>query len=565
MYSLKKLSLLIDQAIAHAQEKGLLPQGEFAPSLEKPRDASHGDWASTIALRITKIAKKPPREIAQIIIDELPENEIIAHAEIAGPGFINFSLTPAVYQAVVNDVRKLQADYGKSSLETTRCKVNLEYISANPTGPLHVGHGRWAALGDSIARIMRHAGYDVHEEFYVNDHGTQMMIFAQSIRVRYLQQLGVDIKMPDDCYGGSYVIDIAKDIFAEKGDVFIDMPEEESLPFFRDYGYRAMIDNQKQLLKRFGTTFDCWFSESDLYVKQEGKDDVERAMDYMNERGYIYEKDGAVWFESSQFGDSKDRVLIKADGNLTYFASDMAYHYNKIQRGYDLLIDLWGADHHGYIKRCEAMMEAWGYPGKLEVVLGQLVNLMRNDVPVRMSKRTGEMITFEELVDEVGVDATRFLMLSRSSDQPVDFDIEVAKQQDASNPVYYVQYAHARICSIMRRAFDQETSSAKDLATSCIPYDVDLSLLTHESELALMKSIDGFTQLVSHAARDRAPYRLTHFAQDLAGLFHQFYTNCHVASAREDVRMARLALIDATRIVLEITLDLLGVNAPERM
>ncbi len=565
MYSLEQLSLLIEQAIEGAQKKGLLPEGQFEPSLEKPRDASHGDWASTIALRITKVAKKPPRDIAQIIIDELPKNSIIAKAEIAGPGFINFALSPEVYQSIVKEVRHTQQDFGKSVLKSGPCKVNLEYISANPTGPLHVGHGRWAALGDSIARIMRHAGYDVFEEFYVNDHGTQMVIFGRSIRVRYLQQLGIDIKMPEDCYGGSYVIDIAKDIIAERGDVFIDASEEESLPFFREYGYKAMIDNQKKLLKHFGTTFDCWFSESDLYVKDNGKDNVERAMDYMCERGYICEREGATWFTSSHFGDSKDRVLIKADGNLTYFASDMAYHYNKIQRGFDHLIDLWGADHHGYIKRCEAMMEAWGYPGKLEVILGQLVNLMRNDVPVRMSKRTGEMITFEELVDEVGVDATRFLMLSRSSDQPVDFDIEVAKQQDSSNPVYYVQYAHARICSIMRHAFNQDDVQAADLAKTRIPADVDLSLLTHSSELALMKSIDGFTQLVANAARDRAPHRLTHFAQDLAGLFHQFYTNCHVSSAEEDVRMARLALIDATRIVLEITLDLLGVNAPERM
>ena len=287
----------------------------------------------------------------------------------------------------------------------------------------------------------------------------------------------------------------------------------------------------------------------------------------MNEKGYLYDKDGATWFRSTDFGDDKDRVLLKENGEYTYFMSDVAYHYNKMQRGFDHLIDLWGADHHGYIRRCEAMLAAWGYPGALEVVLGQLVNLFRDGEAVRMSKRTGEMVTFAELIDEVGVDATRFLMLSRSSDQPIDFDIEVAKKKDNSNPVYYVQYAHARICSVLRKAAGEgaESLSADELAAKVIPADVDLSVLTHESEIALMRKMDDFGELVALAARDRAPFRLTHYAQELAGLFHQFYTNCHIVGEDLAIQNARLALADATRTVLALTLDLIGVSAPERM
>ncbi len=401
---------------------------------------------------------------------------------------------------------------------------------------------------------MRHAGYDVFEEFYVNDHGTQMDVFGNSIAVRYLQLLGHDVEMPEECYGGAYVADIAQGIIDREGNKYEDMPEDERRVALREIGYREMLENQRSLLERFGTTFDKWFSERDLYVlDDDGKSAVDRALAVMRERGYIFEAEDATWFRSTEFGDDKDRVLIKANGELTYFTSDMAYHYDKVQRGFDRLIDIWGADHHGYIKRCEAMMEAWGHAGMLEVVLGQLVNLLRDGEPVRMSKRTGEMVTFEELVDEVGVDATRFLMLSRSSDQMIDFDIEVAKKQDASNPVYYVQYAHARICSILRKAECE------------IPADVDLTPLVHESELALMRKMDDFAEVVAAAARDRAPFRLTHYAQELAGVFHQFYTNCHIIGEEDALRDARLALADACRVVLALTLSLLGVSAPERM
>ena len=565
----EQLESIVEKAILAAMEDGSLALDEApAPALERPRDVANGDWASTVAMRSAKLAHANSRAIAQAIVDHLPENQVIKSAEIAGPGFINFRLTDEVLQGVVAAVREQRDDFGRSSVPAGQRKVNLEYISANPTGPMHIGHGRWAALGDAMARVMRHAGYDVYEEFYVNDHGTQMDVFGNSIAVRYLQLLGHDVPMPEQCYGGAYVTDIARGIIEREGSKYEDMPEDERRIAFREIGMNEMLDNQRSLLQKFGTTFDRWFSERDLYVPdEEGRSAVDRALAVMRERGYIFEAEDATWFRSTDFGDDKDRVLIKANGELTYFTSDMAYHYDKVCRGFDRLIDIWGADHHGYIKRCEAMMEAWGHAGMLEVVLGQLVNLLRDGEPVRMSKRTGEMVTFEELVDEVGVDATRFLMLSRSSDQPVDFDIEVAKKQDASNPVYYVQYAHARICSILRKAAGQEAEGegADALAARVIPAGTDLSSLTHESELSLMRKIDDFGELIALAARDRAPFRLTHYAQELASLFHQFYTNCHIIGEEPAVQNARLALADATRIVLALTLSLLGVSAPERM
>ena len=563
----EQLEQVVDEAIRAAIDDGALAMDTVpAAALERPRDPENGDWASTVAMRSAKLAHANPRAIAEAIVAHLPINDVVKSAEIAGPGFINFRLADSALQGVVASVREQRDQFGSSEAPADSRKVNLEYISANPTGPMHVGHGRWAALGDSMARVMRHAGYDVSEEFYVNDHGTQMDVFGNSIAVRYLQLLGHDVDMPEECYGGAYVRDIAQGIIDREGTKYESMSDDERRVAFREIGYQEMLDNQRTLLERFGTTFDTWFSERKLYVVgDDGKSAVDRALEVMRERGYIFEAEDATWFRSTEFGDDKDRVLIKANGELTYFTSDMAYHYDKVCRGFDRLIDIWGADHHGYIKRCEAMMEAWGHPGMLEVVLGQLVNLLRDGEPVRMSKRTGEMVTFEELVDEVGVDATRFLMLSRSSDQPVDFDIEVAKKQDASNPVYYVQYAHARICSVLRKAAGADAAGADELAAQVVPANVDLSPLTHESELALMRKLDDFGELVALAARDRAPYRLTHYAQELASLFHQFYTNCHILGEEPAVRDARLALADATRIVLALTLDLLGVSAPERM
>jgi len=567
----ESLESVLYQALKAAVEAGELPLNEIPqPSLERPREEGHGDWACTIAMRLAKAAHMNPRAIAQVIVDHLPANNLIESFEIAGPGFINLTLTNASFQAVVSEARQQGSDFGKSELSEP-CKVNLEYVSANPTGPMHVGHGRWAALGDAIARVMRHAGYSVDEEFYINDQGNQMNVFGNSIVVRYQQLLGQDVEMPEACYGGAYIKDIAQAIIDADGDKWLDANEDERLVDFRERGYAMMLDSVKDTLSTFGNSFDTWFSERSLFVADEnGETKQQRAFDVMNEKGLLFEAEGATFFRSTDYGDDKDRVLVKTNGDLTYFMSDVAYHYDKMQRGYDHLIDIWGADHHGYIQRCKAMMAAWGYPDALEVVLGQLVNLLRDGEPVRMSKRTGEMVTFQELIDEVGVDATRYLMLSKSADQAIDFDIEVAKKQDSSNPVYYVQYAHARICSILRKAgeargMNVESAGIEEIVAELGLDDIDLSPLAHESELALMRKMADFSDLVAGAARDRAPFRLTHYAQELAGLFHSFYGNCHVLGEEESVEKARLALVDSTRIVLALSLDLLGVSAPERM
>lgn len=567
----ESLESVLYQALKAAVEAGELPLNEIPqPSLERPREEGHGDWACTIAMRLAKAAHMNPRAIAQAIVDYLPENNLVESFEIAGPGFINLTLTNASFQAVVSEARQQGSDFGKSELSEP-CKVNLEYVSANPTGPMHVGHGRWAALGDAIARVMRHAGYSVDEEFYINDQGNQMNVFGNSVVVRYQQLLGQDVEMPEACYGGAYIKDIAQAIIDADGDKWLDANEDERLVAFRERGYAMMLDSVKDTLSTFGNNFDTWFSERSLFVADEnGETKQQRAFDVMNEKGLLFEAEGATFFRSTDYGDDKDRVLVKANGDLTYFMSDVAYHYDKMQRGYDHLIDIWGADHHGYIQRCKAMMAAWGYPDALEVVLGQLVNLLRDGEPVRMSKRTGEMVTFQELIDEVGVDATRYLMLSKSADQTIDFDIEVAKKQDSSNPVYYVQYAHARICSILRKAgeargMNVESAGIEEIVAELGLDDIDLSPLAHESELALMRKMADFSDLVAGAARDRAPFRLTHYAQELAGLFHSFYGNCHVLGEEESVEKARLALVDSTRIVLALSLDLLGVSAPERM
>lgn len=567
----ESLESVLYQALKAAVEAGELPLNEIPqPSLERPREEGHGDWACTIGMRLAKAAHMNPRAIAQAIVDHLPENNLVESFEIAGPGFINLTLTNASFQAVVSEARQQGSDFGKSELSEP-CKVNLEYVSANPTGPMHVGHGRWAALGDAIARVMRHAGYSVDEEFYINDQGNQMNVFGNSVVVRYQQLLGQDVEMPEACYGGAYIKDIAQAIIDADGDKWLDANEDERLVAFRERGYAMMLDSVKDTLSTFGNNFDTWFSERSLFVVDEnGETKQQRAFDVMNGKGLLFEAEGATFFRSTDYGDDKDRVLVKANGDLTYFMSDVAYHYDKMQRGYDHLIDIWGADHHGYIQRCKAMMAAWGYPDALEVVLGQLVNLLRDGEPVRMSKRTGEMVTFQELIDEVGVDATRYLMLSKSADQAIDFDIEVAKKQDSSNPVYYVQYAHARICSILRKAgeargMNVESAGIEEIVAELGLDDIDLSPLAHESELALMRKMADFSDLVAGAARDRAPFRLTHYAQELAGLFHSFYGNCHVLGEEESVEKARLALVDSTRIVLALSLDLLGVSAPERM
>ena len=571
----EKLETLVNEALQQAIDQDRLNL-EYIPEagLERPRDKENGDWASTVSMRCAKQAKKNPREIAQIIVDFLPTNNILESVEIAGPGFINFKLTPAAHQEILKEVYLRQDDFGKGKCLPEKSFVNLEYVSANPTGPMHVGHGRWAALGDAMARVMRHAGYRVYEEFYINDAGVQMDLFGRSVSIRYQQMCGQDVPMIENGYGGSYVQDIAQGIIDQDGSKWLDLSEEKRVESFREMAYQEMLGLMRNTLANFGTTFDCWFSERSLYVKaSDGTTPVDRAMAAMDKKGFVYQKEGATWFRSTAFDDEKDRVLIKENGDTTYFMSDVAYHYDKLSRGFDHLINIWGADHHGYVKRCEAALAAWGRPDALEIVLGQLVNLFRDGEVVRMSKRTGEMITFAELIDEVGVDSTRFLMLSRSSDQPIDFDIEAAKKKDSSNPVYYVQYAHARICSILRKTAqskDVEASlagaiSMDELARNLFIDIPRLELLCEAPELALMRKMEEFEELIADAARDRAPFRLTHYAQDLAALFHQFYTHCQVINDNAELQSARLYLVNATRITLALTLRLLGISTPIKM
>ncbi|MDI6713201.1 MAG: arginine--tRNA ligase [Anaerosomatales bacterium] len=559
---------LLAQAINEAIEAGEAAFSE-APvvEVERPRDPSHGDWATNVALKSARSAGMKPRDLAEIIARRVAEHPDIASVEVAGPGFINVRLAPAVFQREVARVRRARERYGAKPPLGER--IQVEFVSANPVGPMHVGHGRWAALGDSIARLLEHAGYTVEREFYVNDAGVQMDIFAASVSARYMELCGRDVEFPEDGYRGAYITDIAREIFDEEGDAWADRPADEREAHFKEKAYQQVLEHLKRVLHAFGVDFDVWFSERTLHAPaaDSGMSEIERAIARLRDAGHVYEHEGAVWFRSTAFDDDKDRVLVKADGAYTYFAADVAYHWDKFGvRGFDRVIDLWGADHHGYVKRMEAAVAALGFPGQLEVIIGQMVNLFRNGEVVRMSKRTGEMVTFEELLDEVGADAARYFFLRRSTDQSLDFDIGLAKQQTNENPVFYVQYAHARICSILRKAADTDTDDIDALAARLVPEGTDLSLLAEDAELALVRKIAEFPDVAGTAAEQRAPHRLTRYAEDLATAFHQFYTVCRVIDADEPaLTSARLALCDATRLVIAAALRLLGVSAPARM
>jgi arginyl-tRNA synthetase len=564
------ISQLVTDAIAAAIEAGELPLAEAPdPGVERPRDATHGDWATTVALRCAKQAGMNPRQVAEIVAARLDASGDVEAVEIAGPGFINIRLSAVALMRVLRESRERGLDFGRNESGAGK-RVQVEFVSANPVGPMHVGHGRWAALGDSMARILAHAGWSVEREFYINDAGVQMEIFGKSVAARYMQLTGHDAAFEDNWYQGAYIAEIAEEILASEGPEWADKPAEEREEHFKETAYAAVLEHLKHVLHGMGVDFDVWFSERTLHVQgPTGTTAVEAAILALREAGYIYDLDGAVWFRSTDFGDDKDRVLIKADGEYTYFAADIAYHKNKYDRGFDRVINIWGADHHGYVGRMQAAVSALGHPGQLDIVIGQLVNLFRGGEAVRMSKRTGEMVTFEDLLDEVGPDAARYFFLRRSTDQPLDFDIELARQQSADNPVYYVQYAHARICSILRRAAGEELTArhatVASLAAEFVPGDADLSLLTDPSELTLARKLSEFSEVVESAARDLAPYRLTRYAEDLAQTFHQFYTQCHVLTEDAALTAARLYAVDATRSALETVLALVGVSAPERM
>ena len=603
-----RIAGLVSCAIAQAQAAGELPEFEVSDfGIERTNDAQKGDWTSTVAMRSSKAAHRAPRDIAAAIIAHMPADEAVVSVEAAGPGFLNFSLAPEAICGVFGQVIREGADFGRCN-DGQGKKVDVEFVSANPVGPMHVGHGRWAALGDSMCRTLEFCGWDVTREFYINDAGNQMNTFARSIEKRYrqivelvaggktvdeaLETLEADRvaalddadgtldthpltddfagELGGDAYGGSYIWDIARVFYDQDGTAPLDMPVEERLHDFRERGYQAMLANIKDVLAQCGCNFDVWFSERTLHTPDEqGKTAVTRAFDKLRAADKLYEADGALWFRTTDYGDDKDRVLMKSDGSHTYFASDIAYHSNKFDRGFDRLIDIWGADHHGYIARMQAAVEAMGHKGQLDVPLGQLVNLLRAGKPVRMSKRKGTMITFEELLEMVGRDATRFTLLSRSSDQEVDFDIDVVTRQSSDNPVFYVQYAHARICSILRKAAEQagiaDTSDLDATAHALIGDDPNLALLTDPAELALARHLAHFGETVAGCAKDLAPFRLTHYATGTAAAFHGFYTNCHVLTDDAELTRARLAACDAARRVLAQTLSLIGVSAPVSM
>ena len=603
-----RIAGLVSCAIAQAQAAGELPEFEVSDfGIERTNDAQKGDWTSTVAMRSSKVAHRAPRDIAAAIIAHMPADEAVVSVEAAGPGFLNFSLAPEAICGVFGQVIREGADFGRCN-DGQGKKVDVEFVSANPVGPMHVGHGRWAALGDSMCRTLEFCGWDVTREFYINDAGNQMNTFARSIEKRYrqivelvaggktvdeaLETLETDRvaalddadgtldthpltddfagELGGDAYGGSYIWDIARVFYDQDGTAPLDMPIEERLHDFRERGYQAMLANIKDVLAQCGCNFDVWFSERTLHTPDEqGKTAVTRAFDKLRAADKLYEAEGALWFRTTDYGDDKDRVLMKSDGSHTYFASDIAYHSNKFDRGFDRLIDIWGADHHGYIARMQAAVEAMGHKGQLDVPLGQLVNLLRAGKPVRMSKRKGTMITFEELLEMVGRDATRFTLLSRSSDQEVDFDIDVVTRQSSDNPVFYVQYAHARICSILRKAAEQagiaDTSDLDATAHALIGDDPNLALLTDPAELALARHLAHFGETVAGCAKDLAPFRLTHYATGTAAAFHGFYTNCHVLTDDAELTRARLAACDAARRVLAQTLSLIGVSAPVSM
>ena len=612
----EKLDAIVRAAIAAAQEAGDLPPFEAGDlGFERPADPANGDWSSTVALRSAKLAHAAPRQIAEAIVAHLPADPALERVEVAGPGFVNFYLAAASANEVFRTVREQGADYARSAMGAGT-RVQVEFVSANPVGPLHIGHGRWAALGDSLCRVMEHAGYEVEREYYINDHGSQMDVFGHSVSMRYRQLLdvrterGCDVEaarevlladraafvadeddlrpethpltdafneaLGGNAYGGDYIVDIAARFVREDGARWADAPEDERMAEFRERGYRWMLDSIRETCHAARCDFDVWFSERSLYEKgPDGTSAVDRALAKLDELGHLYRDEaGALWFRSTTFGDDKDRVLIKTNGEYTYFASDVAYHYNKFQR-VDHVIDIWGADHHGYIKRVASVCEALGYPTQFEVLLGQLVNLLRDGSPVRMSKRKGTMVTFDELLEEVGADATRYTLISKSSNQMIDFDIEQAKRQDNTNPVYYVQYAHARICSILRRGAGVTLEEAEELgmdevAARAVGETYDVGLLTEPAEAALARKLSELPGLVESCARDRAPFRLTHYAEELAAEFHSFYAACQVLPGAgrpldEGLSRARLAACDACRRVLALTLALVGVSAPQSM
>ncbi len=550
----KELAGLIEKALRQAIDKEELVVEKLPEiQLEIPRDKEHGDFASNIALVLARPAKQRPRDIANLIVENITKDQLIDRIEIAGPGFINFYLTNQWLYRVLTKIETEQLTYGATDFGQGE-KILLEFVSANPVGPMNVVNARAAAIGDTLARLFSAVGYQVETEFYVNDVGVQTQVFGRSLLARYHQLSNPEYPFPEDGYPGDYVIELAKQLWEQK-EYLNAMSEDEQLEYCRVWGVDRMVEAQKEDLLDFNVKFDLWFRERDLHNVAA----PEKIIRLLEQRGYIYESEGAKWFRSTAFGDDKDRVIIKNDGTYTYVTADIAYHYNKLQRGFTKLIDLLGPDHHGYIGRMKAAIQALGYPeDALEILILQYVALLRDGQQVKMSKRAGEFITLQDLLDEVGKDAARYFFIMRSLDSHLEFDLSLATEQSSENPVYYVQYAHARICSIIRQAKEQNIAMPSTK-------DVKLELLVHGTELTLMKKLAELPEEILISAQERAPHRIARYALDLASQFHSFYTHCHILGEAKELRDARLVLISCVQIGLHRVLTLLGVSAPERM
>jgi len=549
----EQLEAAIKAALERAFKAGSLSgQIPEAIKLERPKDRDHGDYATSIALQLAKPAGKNPRDVAQIICDLLAGTEGISQVDIAGPGFINITLNRADQAELVTTILKATKDYGKGSA-LAGVRINLEFISANPTGPLHLGHTRWAAVGDSLGRVLSAAGADVKREFYINDRGNQMDLFGASVEAAAL-----GLPIPEDGYQGAYIADLAKEVVASNASI-TSLPEGERHPAFREAAYALQLKDQQRVLDTFGTHFDVWFSERSLH--DQGA--VEHGLEKLRKQGHVFEEEGAIWLRTTDFGDDKDRVLTKSDGSLTYFSSDTAYYINKRERGFDICIYMLGADHHGYVGRLKAIAACAGDDPEynIHVLIGQLVKIMEGGEEVKLSKRAGTIITLEELVEKVGVDAARYTLIRYPVDTPMVMDIDILKRNTNENPVYYVQYAHARIAAVLRNAAELN-----------IPVDLsafDSSQLVHDRENELLGALAEFPRVVQSAAELRQPHRVARYLEELAGTYHGFYADCRVLPMGEEnpspLHTARLLLCASTKQVIKNGLDLLGVSAPERM
>lgn len=544
----EQLRTVIKEAIVAADITTEVPDIK----IEIPKDKNNGDFSTNIAMVLTKIARRNPREIATLITENIDQSAgEIESIDIAGPGFINFKMKSASLASIITKVLAQGEAYGKTTLEHPQ-KILLEFVSANPTGDLTMAHGRHASFGDTLANILDAAGHDVTREYYVNDAGKQIENLALSIEARYFQALGEERDIPEDGYHGKDVIQLGEEL-AKTNTELREMDASERVQSLRDIGVKFEMDKLKRDLQDFNVEFDIWTRETSLYTENK----VEAALELLTERGHTYEEDGALWLKTTDFGDDKDRVLRKSDGSYTYLMPDIAYHFDKLNRGYDQLINLFGADHHGYVARLKASVEALGFaPGKLEVQIMQIVRLIKDGEEVRMSKRSGKSVTLRDLMDEVGVDASRYFLAMRSSDTHFDFDLTLAQSETSDNPVYYAQYAHARICSILRKAVEENVN---------FEGDVNLDVIQADTALNLLKTVSEFPNIIQGAANKRAPQRLTNYIQELASAFHKFYNAEKIMTAEPDVMVAYLQLASAVRITLENALNLVGVNAPERM